>query len=110
MNEPTSTTGQTAPEIIVERFRARDVESCTYLAFQQTTELPNAVMTLERGSRPDRNEAQVLVRHNVDGECLAIVYVDGALGPDDDLSTMTAMIEVLIDARDHLAKLQEAAV
>lgn len=123
MNERTATPGQPDPAEplglpamepaeatlrVVERFRAHGLASCATLGFEQSSSLAASMRKLTGEPCHSIREAQVLVRHNVDDEDIAIVYVDSPFEAADDLTVVDAAIAVLRDARDHLAKLQAA--
>jgi hypothetical protein len=94
---------------VIERFRVHGLPSCASLGFEQTDNLGAEMRRITGDTCHDLREAQVLVRHNVDDEDLAIVYVDSPAGPPDDLATLDAVIAVLQDARRELARVVEGA-
>ncbi|MEJ7633862.1 hypothetical protein [Aeromicrobium sp.] len=92
---------------VVERFRAHGLPSCASLGFEQS-DMAFGLEAITDETAWDWREGQVLVRHNVDGEDLAIVYVDGPTGPPDDLALLDAVIAVLQDARRELGQFMGA--
>ena len=110
MTDRTHTTRQNPATTTIERFRCEPDGIARTLVFEQSHDLALAAESISGDRTIDLAEAQVLIRHNVDGdEGLSIVYVDGPHGRTDDAALLAEVAGVLQKLQETLALLEGGA-